>query len=85
MAEVIYLLCALTCLACTVLLARSWARRRDRLLVWSTICFAALTANNCLLFIDLVLVKDVSLLVWRNLSAFVGVAALLAGLIWETT
>jgi hypothetical protein len=68
MAEVIYLLCALTCLACTVLLARSWARRRDRLLVWSTICFAALTANNGLLFIDLVLVKDLSLLLVRNLA-----------------
>jgi hypothetical protein len=32
-----------------------------------------------------VLVKDLSLLLVRNLSAFVGVAALLAGLIWETT
>ena len=85
MAEAIYLLCALTSLACTVLLARSWMRRRERLLVWSTICFAALTANNCLLFIDLVLVKDVSLLLWRNLTALLGLSSLLAGLIWETT
>ena len=60
-------------------------RRRERLLVWSTICFAALTANNCLLFIDLVLVKDVSLLLWRNLTALLGLSSLLAGLIWETT
>ena len=85
MAEVIYLLCALTCLACTVLLARSWAQRRERLLVWSTICFAALTANNCLLFLDLVVFKEVNLLLVRNLTAFIGVASLLAGLIWETT
>ncbi len=85
MAEAIYLLCALTSLSCTVLLARSWTRRRERLLVWSTICFAALTANNCLLFIDLVLVKDVSLLLWRNLTALLGLSSLLAGLIWETT
>jgi Family of unknown function (DUF5985) len=85
MAEAIYLLCALTSLACTVLLGRSWIRRRERLLVWSTICFAALTANNCMLFIDLALVKDGSLLLWRNLTALLGLSSLLAGLIWETT
>jgi hypothetical protein len=84
MAEAIYLLCALTSVACAVLLARGWRRTRERLLVWSTICFVALAANNCLLFVDLVLVPETSLAIWRNLTALVGVGSLLGGLIWET-
>jgi hypothetical protein len=84
MAESIYLLCAFTSLACAVLLARSWRHTRERLLVWSTVCFVALAANNCLLVVDLVLVPGTSLVIWRNLTALVGVGSLLVGLIWET-
>jgi len=85
MAATIYALCAVTSLTCAWLLARSWRRRRERLLIWSAVCFAGLAANNALLFVDLVLVGpniDLSMLA---ASALIAVSALLAGLIWETT
>jgi hypothetical protein len=85
MAEIIYALCGLTSFACAVLLGRSWRQNRQRLLLWSTACFAALALNNAVLIVDLVLVPEVDLGLWRNAVAFVGVAFLLAGLIWETT
>jgi hypothetical protein len=85
MAEAIYALCALTSLACALLLARSWRRRRERLLIWSAVCFAGLAVNNGILIADLVFVPQIDLLIWRNASALVAVTALLAGLIWETT
>jgi Family of unknown function (DUF5985) len=84
MAEAIYLLCALTSITRAALLWRSWRRTHARLLIWSTVCFVALAVNNCLLFVDLVLVRDSSLVVLRNAAALIGVGSLLAGLIWET-
>jgi hypothetical protein len=85
MAEIIYGLCGLTSFACAVLLARSWRQKRQHLLLWSTACFAALALNNAVLIVDLVFVPGVDLGLLRNAVAFVGVAFLLAGLIWETT
>jgi len=85
MAEPIYLLCAVTSVACALLLARSWRRTRQRLLVWSTACFVALAVNNCLLVIDLALEPQGTLMLWRNATALAGVGALLAGLIWEAS
>jgi hypothetical protein len=85
MAEIIYALCALTSLACAWLLSRSWRRSRERLLIWSAVCFAGLALNNCLLIVDLVLMPQITLSAWRNATAMIAVASLLAGLIWETT
>lgn len=85
MATVVYALCALTSLGCAGLLLRGWARGRSRLLLWSGACFVWLAANNLLLFVDLAVVTDVDLRWARSLSAFLGVATLLGGLIWEST
>ena len=85
MAEPIYLLCALTSIACAVLLVRSWRIGGEKLLLWSAVCFAVLAVNNCVLFLDLVIFPSTDLVLLRNLSAFVGVTALLVGLIVETT
>ena len=52
MAEIVYVLCALTSLACATLLARAWRRTRSRLLMWSALCFLCFTANNVLLYAD---------------------------------
>ena len=84
MATLVYALCALTSLACAVLLLRGYASTRARLLLWSGLCFAGLAANNVLLLIDKRLVPTVDLSMWRTLPALAGVALLLYGLVWET-
>lgn len=83
MAPVIYSLCALTSLACCVLLWRGWRAGGNRLLFWSALCFAGLTVNNLLLVIDKVVLPTQALFTWRLASALVAVLLLLFGLIWE--
>ena len=84
MAIFVYVLCALTSLACAVLLLRGFARSRVRLLLWSGLCFAGFFLNNVLLIVDVRLVPDTDLSVWRTLPALAGLGVLLYGLIWET-
>ncbi|HYW10526.1 MAG TPA: DUF5985 family protein [Longimicrobium sp.] len=84
MATLVYALCALTSLACAVLLLRGYAASRARLLLWSGLCFAGLALNNILLLVDKSLVPAVDLSLWRTLPAVAGVALLLYGLVWET-
>ena len=83
MATAVYLLSALISLACAGLLLRSFARSRSGLLLWAGICFAGLTLNNLLLFVDKVVVTDVDLSAWRTAPALAGMLALVVGLIWE--
>jgi hydrogenase/urease accessory protein HupE len=83
MAEATYLLCAATALVCVGLLLRAFLRTRVRLLLWSGICFIALSLENALLFLDMVIVPDVNLQVWRNAVALIGLLCLLFGLIWD--
>lgn len=82
MREAVYILCALTSLACAVLLVRSYARSRTKLLLWSSVCFIGFTLNNFLLVIDRFGSFDLSLP--RALTALVAVMSLLAGLVWST-
>jgi len=83
MAALVYVLCALTSLACMILLLRGYFAKRVRLLLWTGICFAGLALNNLLLFIDLVVVPGQDLSMWRNVTGLVGVSLLIGGLIWE--
>jgi hydrogenase/urease accessory protein HupE len=83
MAEAVYILCALMSILCAVLLVRSWKRSRSRILLWSTLCFVGLAANNLLLFIDLVVVPSVDLSVLRAGTALGAMGVLVIGLIWE--
>jgi len=82
---VLYLMAVLTCLACTVLLARSYAHTGVRLLLWSTLCFVCLSINNILLFFDLVVfaAPEIDLRPWRLAAALAGLMFLLYGFIWE--
>jgi hypothetical protein len=84
MATLVYALCALTSLACAVLLLRGYMSSRVRLLLWSGLCFAGLAANNAILLVDKQLVPSIDLSLWRSLPALAGVAILLYGLVWET-
>jgi hypothetical protein len=84
MAALIYSLCALTSLACSVLLWRAWAGSRHRLLFWSALCFTLLTLNNVLLVLDKVVFPvEADLTVWRLTSALAAVVVLVGGMIWE--
>jgi hypothetical protein len=76
----LYLLAALTCMACAVLLGREYFRTRVRLLLWSTLCFAMLTINNVLLFFDLgVFPTSVDLRLLRLEASLLGMLFLLYG------
>lgn len=83
MGEIVYALCAVTSFACAVLLWRGYRRSGSRFLLWCSICFIALAANNVVLFVDLVLLKNTSLLLLRTILALVGMLALLYGMIWD--
>jgi hydrogenase/urease accessory protein HupE len=82
-AELVYLLCALTSLGCAGLLLRGYAQHRTRLLLWASVCFAGLALNNMLLFADLVLVPAVDLSIWRAAISLGALLALLFGLVWD--
>ena len=83
MAVAVYILCAITSLACAALLVRSYRRQPTRLLMWSTLCFVGLAINNLLMFVDLVVVPSIDLSLARSGTAFVAVLLLLLGLLWE--
>jgi hypothetical protein len=82
---ILYLMAVLTCLACTVMLARGYLRARERLLLWSTLCFVGLSISNVLLFFDVIVYPtQVDLRLWRVGATFVGLIFLLYGFIWES-
>lgn len=83
MSTVVYALCALTSIGCTVLLARAWAANRVRLLLLATVCFLGLAANNTVLFVDKVIAPGTDLSTLRTIPAFVGLLTLALGLVWE--
>ena len=85
MGPLLYLLCALTSLGCTVLLTGRYRKSRVDLLFWSAVAFLAFTVTNVLLFVDLVVVPGVDLALWRNGFTFGGVIVLLYGLIHNNT
>jgi len=84
LAVAVYTLCALTALACAVLLLRAHARTGSRLLFWSGLCFACLSLNNAFIVVDLVIFPEVNLFFVRNALALLGMLLLLYGLVWES-
>jgi Family of unknown function (DUF5985) len=84
MAEVVYVLCAATSLACAVMLLNGYRTSGTKLLFWSGLCFAGLTVNNLLLFVDLIVVPAIDLSLWRSTIALAALLVLIYGLVWET-
>jgi hypothetical protein len=85
MGHVVYILCALSSLACMILLMVRYGQSRVPLLFWSSVAFLAFTLTNILLFVDLIIVPDWDMAVWRNLLTLSGVTTLLFGLIHNNT
>ena len=83
-ATIVYLLCLLTSAACAWLLGRSYRRNGTRLLLWSSVCFSFLAANNLALVFDRVVwPDDVDLRLIRLLLALAAVASLIWGFVWD--
>src|SRR5688500_1480252 len=82
-AGVVYVLCLVTSAACAWLLGRSYGRSGTRLLLWSSICFSFLAANNLVLVLDLMVWPIFDLRLIRLLLSFAAVASLIWGFVWE--
>ncbi len=83
MATAVYILCALTSLACAVLLLRGYGRRGVRLLLWSGLGFVGFAVGNVMLVMDLVVLPERDLAIFRSLPVLMGLAVLLYGLVWD--
>ena len=79
----VYILCFLTSAACAWLLGRSYYANGTRLLLWSSICFCFLAANNLALVFDLVILPTYDLRLVRLLLALAAVVALIWGFVWQ--
>ena len=83
MADIVYILCALTSLTCAILLLRSYGSNRVRLLLWSGLCFVGFALNNILLIIDTRIFPGTDLSIIRTIPAFLGLLLLLYGMVWD--
>ena len=82
-ADLVYILCALTSLSCAVLLLRGYMRTRARMLFWSGLCFSFFALNNIFLVIDLTVLPMVDLSVLRTTTGVIGVVLLIYGFIMD--
>lgn len=83
MAAVVYILATLVCLTSGILLLRGFWVGRQRLLLWSGLCFVGLTIANLLVFVDLVLLTTIDLYPLRLICTTIAMLLLLYGLVWE--
>ena len=79
----VYLLCFAASSLCAVLLGRSYRRSGVRLLLWSTLSFALLAANNLFLIIDMLLISWIDFATVRLLLSLAAGVVLLFGFIWD--
>jgi hypothetical protein len=84
MGFLVNLLGTLTVALCASLLLRAYASVRKRLLLWSGLCFAGLTLSNALLIVDLALLPEINLYLWRLGTAAASMLLLLYGLVVES-
>jgi hypothetical protein len=83
-ADIVYVLCALTSALCAALLFRAWRNTHSRLTFWGSLCFTGLALNNLLLIIDIR--TDLVDLAWiRLIPALGGVGLFLYGLVRNDT
>ena len=84
MAVIIYAMCALTALVCTLMLLAGARRSGSRMLFWSGLCFACLFVVNALVVVDAInLFPQENLTNLRLFIALLAIALLLYGLIFE--
>ncbi|MEP7314626.1 MAG: DUF5985 family protein [Pseudomonadota bacterium] len=70
---------------CAVLLLRAYFKTRKRLLLWSGLCFAGLTASNALVIVDLqVFPTALDLYPYRLAIGAIFMLVLVFGLVWDS-
>lgn len=84
MAFTVYLLCSISSAVCAILLLRTYRDSRARFLLFGTIAFTGIAIANALLLVDLGVLPNVDLFVYRQLVTLVSVIALIWGFVWET-
>ena len=84
MPGLVYILCAVTSLACAVLLLRGYWRTGVRLLLWSGLCFVGLATDNVLLYVDVIIIPHVDMSIFRRLPGLVALMLLIYGLVWDS-
>jgi hypothetical protein len=82
--SIVNILGSLTVGLCALLLLRAYARVKQRLLLWSGLSFSGLTLSNALVVVDLAVVPEFSIYVWRLAVAALSLLLLLYGLIFES-
>lgn len=80
----VYFLCFATSAACAVMLGRSFKRSRSPLLLWSSLSFGLLAANNLLVIVDLIFVPSADLRLPRLMLSLSAVLVLLIGFVWNS-
>ncbi len=84
MLAIVNVLGTLTVGLCAFLLLRAYTRVKQRLLLWSGLCFLGLMFSNGMLFVDLTLVPEVSLYKIRLAIGAISMLPLLYGLVFES-
>ena len=84
MTSLVYILNSLTFAVCSALLGRAYWRVRQRLLLWSALCFAGLALSNLLIFVDVIMLPQTDLYLLRLATAAIAMLLLMFGLIWES-
>jgi hypothetical protein len=80
---VVYILCMATSVTCAVLLARTYARTRSRLLLWTSLSFGLLAINNLFLVLDMLVLRQIDFQPVRAVTFIGALLVLLYGFIWE--
>jgi len=83
MSIIVYTLCALTSLACSILLLRGYKSSKYKLLLWIGIGFVGFTVSNILLILDQNVVHDYDLSIHRTVPALLGMMFMVYSLIVE--
>jgi hypothetical protein len=83
MAMAVYLLCALTSLACAVLLLRGYGERGIRLLLYSGLAFVGFAVGNAMLVVDVLVGPSLDLSLLRSVPVLLGLMVLIYGLVWD--
>jgi len=84
MSTIAYTTGAVTMLICALLLLRGYGRTKQKLLLWSSVCFFGLALSNAIIFLDLIVLPQIDLYRVRLATAAIAMLVLLYGLIWES-